>query len=391
MSILLNINRECDFCGGSTKFVYTPIETKRGMQLNICKTCGLLQSFSTKSYLSRPPGSMSADADRSSFRYTKDLVSDRYLKVFNDWVDFKDINTILDVGSNRGVFINWVTDNYGIKSITAIEPHPDIVESYANISDIDLRNCRFEETQLQNEYYDFAHCIHTLEHAKSAREMLKGVRDSLKIGGIFFLTVPNIIFHNDLIEELFIDPHTYHFSYDLLKRFVTSMGFSVEYSGNSTEADIIFLLKKERGSSLNFTDDAVCNYRNFPHQVDNNIKLYQSSIVDNRNNLKNSIYLLNKASKTKKIVIWGGGRIFDAMITFGGLNPKDVYMVIDKYLSLYVQEIRGYSLKNPSILNEEDSINSILVYIASRDYADEIKREAESYGVSNFIDFVTYK
>ena len=61
-------------------------------------------------------------------------------------------------------------------------------------------------------------------------------------------------------------------------------------------------------------------------------------------------------------------------------------MVVDKFLSLYVDEISGYKLRNPSILAGED-MDSILVYIASRDYADEIRKEARSYGVNHFLEF----
>jgi len=236
------------------------------------------------------------------------------------------------------------------------------------------------------EFYDFAHCIHTLEHAKSAREMLKGIYDSLKIGGIFFLAVPNAIFYDDLIEELFIDPHTFHFSYDILKKFVTSIGFSVEYTGNPTEPDIIFLLKKRSNVCMAFIDEVNIGNENFPNKVKNNVKFYKENIIKNRLNLKKSIYMLDKASENKKIVIWGGGRIFDAMVSFGDLNPSKVYMVVDKFLSLYVDEISGYKLRNPSILAGED-MDSILVYIASRDYADEIRKEARSYGVNHFLEF----
>jgi SAM-dependent methyltransferase len=380
------IDKDCDFCSSKVEFVYTPIGTNRGMQVHLCKTCGLLQSFSTKPYVSRPPGSMSADADRSSFRYTKDLVSDRYTKVFNEYVDFKNIKTILDVGSNRGSFINWLKDSYGAKIVTAIEPHPDIVKNYQNLDGIDLRNCRFEETQLKSENYDFAHCVHTLEHAKSARKMLEGVRNSLKIGGIFFLAVPNVIFHNDLIEELFIDPHTFHFSYDLLKEFVKSLGFSIEYAGNPLEADIIFLLKKCNGINIESCNEFNINNTDFASNLKNEVKSYNVNINENRLNLKKSISMFDKVTGSKKIVIWGGGRIFDAIVSFGNLNPNNIYMVIDKYLSLYVDEISGYKLRHPSVLLKED-VDSILVYIASRNYANEIKKEAETYGISNFIVF----
>lgn len=379
------IKHNCDFCeSDEIEFIYTPINTIRGMEVYVCNACGLLQGFATKKYESRPPGSMSADADRSSFRYTKDLVSGSYLEVFNQYIEFNSFDKILDVGSNRGAFIKWIEANHQGKKITAIEPHPEIPNSYSGLKNVELHNCRFENVQLPSNTYDFAYCVHTLEHAVSAKDMLLGIKDSLKDGGFFFLAVPNVVFYSDIIEEIFIDPHTFHFNYNLLKDFVISLGFSIEYAGDATEADIILLLKKLKPTNLIGAFKSID--AGLSSKVKANVDNYSKNIINNRLDLKNSSEKLMVAAKVKKIVVWGGGRIFDALVTFGELNKNDIYLVIDKYLSLYVSEIKGYKLRPPSVLENED-INSILVYIASRDYADEIMAEARTYGINDFIVF----
>ena len=381
---MLSIKYDCDFCASDEmEFIYKPINTSRGMEVYVCNACGLLQSFATIEYESRPPASMSADADRSSFRYTKDLVSGSYLKVFNQHVNFKSIDKILDVGSNRGAFIRWIEQDYKGKKITAIEPHPEI-PSYSSLPNVDFHNCRFENTQLKKDYYDFAFCVHTLEHASSAKNMLLGIKDALKFGGTFFLAVPNAIFHSDIIEELFIDPHTYHFNYQLLKDFVVSLGFSIEYAGDLTEPDIILLLKKTKRDNSTFALRPLDV--NFPSEVRANVKSYSKNIINNRLDLKSSSEKLRVAAKSKKVVVWGGGRIFDALVTFGELNKNDIYLVIDKFLVAYASEISGYKLSSPNALDNED-INSIVVYIASRNYAEEIMTEARAYGITDFIVF----
>jgi SAM-dependent methyltransferase len=382
---VLPIKHSCDFCtSDEMEFIYTPINTIRGMEVYVCNACGLLQSFATKKYESRPAGSMSADADRSSFKYTKDLVSGSYLEVFNQHVDFKCFDKILDIGSNRGAFIRWIEEGHPGKQITAIEPHPEIPRSYSSLTNVKLHNCRFENAQLPNNTYDFAFCVHTLEHAISAKEMLLGIRDALKDGGYFFLAVPNVMFYSDIIEEIFIDPHTYHFNYKLLKDFVVSLGFSVEYAGNPTGADIILLLKKVR--STNSTNKFKSLDVSFSLEVKDVVKRYSKNIINNRLDLKNSSEKLRIAAQVKKVVVWGGGRIFDALVTFGELDKNDIYLVIDKFLVSYVSEISGYKLSPPNVLENED-VNSIVVYIASRNYADEIMAEARTYGINDFIVF----
>jgi hypothetical protein len=169
-----------------------------------------------------------------------------------------------------------------------------------------------------------------------------------------------------------------------LKDFVISLGFSVEYAGDSTGADIILLLKKVK------VTDSTAPFRsigeNFSSEVKADVKSYSKNIINNRLDLKNSSEMLRIAAKSKKVVVWGGGRIFDALVTFGELNENDIHLVVDKFLAAYVSEIKGYKLHVPAVLENEDP-SSILVYIASRDYADEIMAEARTYGIDDFIVF----
>lgn len=377
------IERPCDFCGhAELEFIYTPIRTARGMKVHVCNKCGLLESISTCDYESRPPGSMSADADRSSYRYTKDIVAARYEEIFDSHITFEKVGNVLDIGSNRGAFIRWLEANYPARKIVAIEPHPEIIDSYIDLDNVEVQNCRFEDANLPASEFDFAFCVHTLEHAKSARQMLTGIRKALNPGGIFFLAVPNIIFYPDIIEEIFIDPHTFHFSFDLLQKFVERIGFTVEYAGSPVEPDIIFVLKK-----VDVTEKDLNLLGLLPgKKIKSSVEEYALNITRNRAAMKRAVSTLQDLSQDKKVVVWGGGRIFDALVQFGGLRPENTYLVIDKYLSSYLDEVHGCALKRPDVLNEEDTLDMI-VYIASRDYADEIQAEAESYGVSEFIRF----
>lgn len=384
-SIKLSIKKCCDFCFSTQlNHVYIPINSARGMEVYVCDHCGLVQSFSTIAYKSRPPGSMSADADRSSYRYTKDVISDRYDKCFTQCVDFTKFKYILDVGSNRGAFIKYLETNHPGKQITGVEPDPSVTSNYSGLPNVSVQECRFEHSKLSENYFDFAYCAHTLEHADSAREMLLGVRRVLKPGGLFFVAVPNLVFHSDIIEELFIDPHTFHFNFYLLRSFVAQMGFSVEYAGEPKEAELVLLLKKQEAdeAQLKFSPTV----QSLAQEAKNEIANYKENIHDNRAALKSSAERLRTAAATHKVVIWGGGRIFDALVRFGGLELKNIYMVVDKYLFRYVKELHGIKLGSPSILENENPA-SLLVYIASRDYADEIRAEASALGITQFIQF----
>lgn len=381
----MSIKVNCDFCDTPTlEHAYTPINSARGMEVFVCRRCGLVQSFPTVPYQSRPPGSMSADANRSSYRYTKDVISERYEECFSQFVDFSRIADVLDVGSNRGAFINYLEMRHPGKRIVGVEPDSSVIAGYASLPNVSVKTSRFEDAQLPENHFDFSYCAHTLEHADSAREMLLGIRRALKPGGLLFLAVPSLIFYPDIIEEIFIDPHTYHFDFHLLKDFASQIGFTVVYAGKPRDPDLMLLLRRQGGDipDLPFTPSNPAH----PAVAKAEIPRYAKDIRNNRVRLKKSARLLNDAGERQKVVIWGGGRIFDALVRFGGLDLSNVYLVVDKYLYRYVDILHGCRLASPDSLRQELP-ETVLVYIASRNYADEIRSEAEAMGITQFIEF----
>ena len=79
--MVMMLNTNCDFCQTLIhNYTYTPINSKRGMKVFVCSNCGLIFSKNTKPYISRPKPSMSCDADRSSIKYTKQLVLGDHLE-----------------------------------------------------------------------------------------------------------------------------------------------------------------------------------------------------------------------------------------------------------------------------------------------------------------------
>ena len=381
----MSIKASCDFCGTKTlEHAYTPIKSARGMEVFLCSRCGLAQSFPTRSYESRPPGSMSADADRSSYRYTKDVISDRYEECFSQFVRFSNIDNVLDVGSNRGAFIKYLDTHHPGKRIFAVEPDPNVTGGYASHPNVSLQVCRFEDAELPENHFDFAYCAHTLEHANSAREMLRGIRRALKPGGLLFVAVPSLIFYQDIIEEIFIDPHTYHFNFYLLKDFTSQAGFTVKYAGKPEDPEVMLLLEKvsDDDVDLNFTPkDAYLAEKSRAEVIG-----YSLDIRRNREAMRKSVRQLNAAAERFRVFIWGGGRIFDALVRFGGLDTKKIDLVLDKYLHRYVSTVHEVPLASPKALCKMNP-DKILVYIASRDYADEIRAEASAMGITHFIQF----
>jgi 2-polyprenyl-3-methyl-5-hydroxy-6-metoxy-1,4-benzoquinol methylase len=369
------------------------MNSKRGMKVIFCNNCGLFESISTKEYESRPPGNLSCDADRSSVKYTKTLKFDAYEPILKDFFHTNSSHQILDVGSNRGTFIDWIRRNGDFKNITAIETDFSITEDYRNADDVTLHVDRFENISLESNSYDYAYCVHTLEHALSAYEMLEGIFNSLKIGGIFFLAVPNLTWDKNAIVEYFIDPHTFHFDHKVIENFLKLSGFSILYSNTSEDFESNFVLRKESPKLLTTFDRETLLHLENASEIKKNLEAYKIFIQRNRAEMQNDVQVIkNLLDNNKKVFFWGAGCIFDAISKFGDITPSDNLFVIDKFLPDVLDYVGGFKIHRPSDIELFADSNSYL-YIASRDYKDQITAEAShisfkkifSYGEDNFV------
>ena len=378
----------CDFCSsGNLHHIYTPIRSKRGMEVVFCKDCGLFESIPTVSYKSRPPGNLSCDADRSSLKITKGLTFGNYKHLLEEFFYSSHPVNIIDIGSNRGTFVEWAGKNLNIKEITAVETDILITDDYKNSKNLDLIIGRFEEIKnLKKDFYDLAYCVHTLEHASSAFLMLNKIHDSLSNNGLLFLAVPNLNWSDDALVEFFIDPHTFHFDPFVLENFLKNTGFEILHKNDHEHFESIYVLKKNKNSfiqnGLNLKLD-----KKVVERILNDMNEYREVLSRNRKLVDKDASKLKKIlTSNKKLIFWGAGCIFDAIRKFGNITPDDNIFLVDKYLPANLNEISGFKLYYPDeIVNFID--DESYLYIASKDYKDEIINEASVYNFRNIFCF----
>ena len=375
---MLNIN--CNFCNKiNNKPVYKPINSNRSIEIFCCNSCGLLFSKSKSPYVSRPKPSMSCDANRSSIKYTKQLVLNDHMNfLVKKKIDLKKYFNFLDIGSNRGDFIKYLVKLKSSKFlIDAIETDPYVVDSYLNKENINLIIDRFESVNLQKNNYDFIHCVHTLEHFENIYDSLLKMKNSLKNSGLLFLVVPNIEYGAlNTFTEIFIDTHTFHFRFKVLENIVKTLGFVVVSKNEENEPEIKLLLKKNNSDKtimskkISKLGDSSLNF------IDN----YSVNIIKERNNIINAVKKI-ESKFNDKIICWGAGRIFDGLISIGRLNPNKIVYLVDKYLYKYFKDFYGVKLNSLSILKNVNK--SIPILVCSFEYFDEIKKQASKLGFNN--------
>lgn len=380
-----NIKITCDFCNGILISFYKVPDSGRGIIVYVCEECGLVQSISTKkNSLMKKEASISSGATWGNIRHSKGLRLKTAIPILRNKVAWSNINKVLDVGSNRGDFVNWINKEKNQIEITAIEPDRTIVDSYINNGSIRTIIGKLENVNLDKENFDFIYCCHTLEHADSASDMINKIYNLLKPGGYFYLDVPNIdvISLEDQVEEFFIDKHTFHFNRPLLADYLKNMGFQIltgEYDNDNY--NIVMLLRKEKKKvSIEFNTQK----NGLPKYNKAMINSYIINLKINRGKLPDIVAKINPFFDRQKVAVWGAGKIFDALVRFGGLNAKKLECVVDEYLWKIVHEAHGVNIESPFILKIK---NPDVVLILAHSSTEEITNKVRKLGIRNVISF----
>jgi len=380
---LYTSKKNCDFCNDKLTAPYKPINTKRNILTYRCKNCSLLQSIPQKKYKSFPNPSMSVDADRSSIMYTKELVLPSHISFFKkNEVNFSKINSCLDIGSNRGNFSKFILSKNKNIRITAVETRKELIKNYNFNSNVKIYNTRYEIFETNKEF-DFIYNVHTLEHLTSCCLAIKKMKKHLAQNGLLFLAVPNInSIDNKFFEEVFIDPHTFHFTNNVLIKIFNKFGLKI-IAKNINGNELQYLLSKDL-KILELNNNAHIEKKHYFFYDKRSLYLYKNKIAQNRKILKKKAKKIKKLLLNKiNLVFWGAGRIFDGLIKFGNIKPSANIRIIDTNLYKYFKTLHNFRILKPSDLQKDES-KSILV-ICSRVYKDSIINEGKKYFFKKYI------
>jgi hypothetical protein len=217
--------------------------------------------------------------------------------------------------------------------------------------------------------------------------MLNKIYDCLNLNGIFFLAVPNLNWSDDALVEYFIDPHTFHFDSYALENFIKKTGFEILHKNDHEHFESIYVLKKTSNVFFRETDRGFKLGKKTIERIINDLNKYKIYLALNREHVnKDAAELKAILAKKKKVIFWGAGCIFDAIRKFGNITPGDDIFLVDKYLPANLDEVSGFKLYYPDeIINFID--DESYLYIASKDYKEEIMKEASVYNFKNIFCF----
>ncbi len=360
----------CELCHrAALDPVYRPERSTRGLTIHLCGACGLLQSLPRADRAARAPAAVSGGADWGNVRYGKGFRTQIALDALRRHCDFARDFSVLDVGSNRGSFARAFLEAAPNAHLTAVEPDERVAASCAGLPRTYLIQARIENVALETRRFDAVHSCHTIEHLIHPAHTLADHHRSLKDGGLLVLDAPNtaLLASDDIVEEWFIDKHLYHFSARTMTRMIEAAGFTIlEHPDPKDRSNLLFVARKDGSASAPVGGDTP--------EVEYATGLMATYIANRARNMAAltavAAELLSLAPR--RVAMWGAGRLFDSLVTYGRFDATGLTLLVDKHLKAHVGERHGCALTGPETLAAADPG---VVVVMSRDFASEIAAE----------------
>lgn len=358
----------CDFCGSDDLTEAYAVPTSRiGAHVYSCDDCGLLQSSYTDRANKHTHKSISSGADWGNIRHGKKIRLGKSIETLESIVDLAGISSVLDVGSNRGHFIKYMTENSRCV-IKAVEPDVRVIGDYPTSDRLEVITKRYEDWDFSGEF-DLIYCCHTLEHASSAADMLRRMRSMLADGGYLYVDVPSaaILSDKDNVEEFFIDKHTYHFGFEVLTNYLRMLGFDLAHAEDDGYNIVIVATKRNRSTENRKTVDA-----------------YVKTLQVNLDTLRRASAQIHDMCENQRVVLYGASKIYDALAVHGDLDTSKPAHVVDDYLFGYIDQVHGRSL-TPSDQITPDSVD--VVVLLTRSGTPVLTEILRKKGITNIVEF----
>lgn len=372
----------CDICDArQLEPVYRVPDSARGAEVAVCPRCALVQSLQRPVEPTARKQSLSSDAGWGNVRHGKGIRFAAARPVLERELDWSAIHDALDVGSNRGDFVLHLSAQHPRTRVVAVEPDSSVTGDYDQLPDLTLFRRRLEQTQLQRSF-DLVYCCHTLEHAASASEMLAQLHACLRPGGWLYLDVPNLdgLADPNVVEEFFIDKHTFHFSRAQLLCQLPRLGFELRWQNGEDRYNAALLLQRGEappGQASQQQQQLAARQRQL-------IEDYVVRLAANRGRLGRVSAILEPFLARQRVVFWGAGRILDALVRHGGLDTGRLLFAVDEYLWDKIDSIHGISIYAAAKLRVT---RPDVVVVLARSAAPEIVEKARKFGVKNVVTF----
>ncbi|MFZ2525461.1 MAG: class I SAM-dependent methyltransferase [Candidatus Ferrigenium altingense] len=111
------------------------------------------------------------------------------------------ISSVLEIGCSEGNTLMWLRDSESIETCRGIEILPDVA-ARAKEKGLDIVVADIERDGIPfKDQYDLVLCLDVLEHLNNPWSTMKAITESIKPGGYFIASIPNIG-HISILSDL---------------------------------------------------------------------------------------------------------------------------------------------------------------------------------------------
>jgi hypothetical protein len=185
--------------------------------------------------------------------------------------------------------------------------------------------------------------------------------------GYLYIDVPStgVLLSSDMVEEFFIDKHTYHFSFEVLTKYIQMLGFDLIFAEDDSYNIVIIASKKNKTNKIT-------------------INKYKEILINNHQNIRKVADEIHDMCNTQKVALYGASKIYDALVTHGNLDTKKPIYVVDDYLFGYIDQVHGRELSKSELLTSD---NVDVVILLTRSATQELIEKLKQKGIKNIIEF----
>lgn len=327
---------ECPVCSGASTGVYRPRGSRIELAVHVCQVCGLVHTTrgkaSTDAFEDRGDlahGFLSCEADYSAIRVGKQQMTRDNVEIFGDILrSLGEEPEVLDMAAARGHFVNYLAGTHPGSRILAFEPDEYMAEDIQQDPQVEVVVGDFR-TQATGREFDFIYSCHTLEHYSRPLEHLGFVAQSLKPAGHALIDVPDLssIGLFSPLDEFFYDKHRVYFTENTLEFALRRSGL-MPVKKVRLHSSLKFLVSKSDAAEESLTPNSL------EQQYAKSLILdYATELDGNRKLLPAAVEVMAEwFSDFGQLVALGAGRVFDAAVRYGSLEPSRFDALVDNFL-----------------------------------------------------------
>lgn len=242
----------------------------------------------------------------------------------------RDINEkkILEIGGASGILVNYFLNSDLNFKWHIVEPSKQKFED----DRITFFNSLFENFS-SKEKYDYVVNSHLLEHVYNPIEFLTLVNNYLNLGGIQFISIPNIEhwLKEGYSNSLFFE-HTYFYNQRVIEHLLTSTGFYIDKIIEGTHSIFIKCIKVQDVKNVDMQKQIL--------EIDS-----ENIFLNYIDSLSDSVEQINSLNKEDYSIFLFGAHIFSQILLNIGLNEDSIIGILDNDPSKIGKRLYGYNQK----------------------------------------------